>query len=457
MNRQAIEHWESRRGKYPNPCVPRDLCATDDFDIDVDSKLIFDARTKTMRNAKKVAESAHAHEVNAKSGADFEAFCHAATCSETAFLPPKPEGKLYTYPLLSQNYNPDHQVTHIDWLRFTLRGVEYLHVAPELFDLLEDILPDLELKRSTTKILGYSEVWTLNYWQDNQLHSLGYIGLESSSLASHAGLMCDLTGVGCGLIKQSGRWRELVDWISYFGARITRADVALDVCGDYARKNGITVPSMMRRVSNGFLSTPKTPASYVPAMATLGDWSDILLGNATLDNYNPATQGRGGLTLNVGTRAGSARYYRFYEKGKQILGKMAEPDADVDMHWLRLECEFKREKTQGDIPYELLLESDAWLCSNRPELFAFVQDYRLFLCGDDADSLVMVFKKTVALSKSLLLTRKVFFARRQYGRLVNTLLTEGFDHDKVIKMIIGSKGLKDYIYDFDDLDNNDLE
>lgn len=369
-------------------------------------------------------------------------------------LTEKPEWVEPFFPLLSDVScgTPFESVSHIDWLRLTLNGGEKLWLLPDVIQLLTDSLPDLDLSfiPIDKQMLGYPLVHHIKVWQDNQFITLGFIGVCADLGASHCGLCVDLSGVACSCLQRDKEvWFRLVSFFAGYKARITRSDIALDLHGSYCKFNKLTVPTIaLDQYNNHIFQSDYTRNKSIVSYATSGDWSPITFGGLAHDDYNPEVHSLAGLTFNVGKRT-SPRYWRIYEKGKQIIGSLQDSDYrnqnPVDQHWIRIECEFKRDKDGAEIPFELLLEPDLWLVKDRSSLSSLLDDYRSYLKKNDLIRVVFQDRKKV--EKTLLLQRKVAWAKRQYGRLIKTLVEQGLGNDEIVALILRDKGLKDFIYD----------
>lgn len=381
---------------------------------------------------------------------DFKRQIHSVRIRER--LRSKPEWQKPTFPLLSRDtHDIFDNICRIDWLRCTLNGRENLWLLDDLFDLMRASLSDLDLifVESDRQMLGYPTVYYIKVWQDNQLVGLGFIGVCDDFSASHVGLCLDLTGVACAYLQRDSLvWFNFVKWLAGYKARITRADVAFDMQGSFCKINQITVPLIASDAYNQHIFA----ASYTRNKSNCtynhyGDWSVMLHGGLAKQDYDPSKHCSGGLTFNVGARS-SPRYWRIYEKGKQLKGLLRDVDyvsSSNDDWWIRIECEFKRDKDGSPIPYELLLEPDLWIFKDRPMAGALLDQYRHFLNKNEAVRYVHQNKNKK--EKTLLLSKKIVWARRQCGRLVTTLMKLGFTSDDVCDSLLKDKGLKDFIYD----------
>jgi DNA relaxase NicK len=118
-------------------------------------------------------------------------------------------------------------------------------------------------------------------------------------------------------------------------------------------------------------------------------------------------------------------------------------DHDLDKWDLRIEQEIKKQKHLPPIPWDVLTHPDYFFMLGRPAR-AYLDSYRATL---SAAAIQQAEKQRFERHKQLSLERKVFWGRRAYGRLVNTLLAEGMTKEAVCNMLTRSVGLKDFVYD----------
>lgn len=368
-------------------------------------------------------------------------------------LPPKPEWVEPFFCLLNGRYDSNSwrkpltaNLTKVDWFRCSFNGDSSLWLLPDIMDELATLLPDAVFTSSPKRMMGYTDVTAISIWQDNQLIQIGWVGVELAFSSSHCGVCVDLSGVGCTLAQKNlGLWQDWIYFVAGWRGRLTRVDLALDLMPEYCKARAITVPWLASEaVKNDMFTSERLINKKNMTYNCVGDWTPLMMGQITLGEYNPENHSPKGLTFNIGART-SPIYWRCYEKGKQLLGQLKQTDASIDRNWVRLECEFKRDKDGANIPYELLIESDYWFVKDRPLLQDFLNAYREFLSENPIYCFAFIdFAKK---EKELKLSKKIAWARRQYGRLVKTLNTIGFTNDEICTNLLGDKGLKDYIYD----------
>jgi len=289
------------------------------------------------------------------------------------------------------------------------------------------------------------------------------------------GLLFELSGMGCELLRQ--KLPELVNLIILYGGRLTRLDLALDLHGNFTESRKITVPTLLTRAKAGEFASKYAPEHCKQSIDLAGDWSDFACGLLNPEDYNPAEHCPKGLTAYIGGKT-SENQFVIYEKGKQLLGlvdkdqyleyseklqklrsaasrsalirKMEKlsynPDFDHDRSWVRIERRIKRGSNKKDISLAMVLDPDGAFISGFPGMDAIYQDFRT-----DCQCIYRDFEEYraegLAKHESLLLTRKVFWGQRQYGRLVKTLQSEGLSAGDIVDLLGRSDGLKEYIFD----------
>lgn len=335
-------------------------------------------------------------------------------------------------------------LTIVDWLRFTSSdpdAVEYI-----LSDFTGLILEtDLVLNEVARKHLGYEHSYSMSLWYNNNIHIVGFLAYTLDRDAGFTpGISVEFTGDGCRYLREqcSGVWQELPYLIDYYRARITRLDIALDIDGQYARDNNIniaTIGAMSDLFQSEFLRNGK-PMSK----GTAGDWSIFAFDGVTVDSYRPDIHAPLGLTLNIGRRTG-AYFFRIYEKGKQLAGLTGEPQ---DSWWLRIEQEAKRDKKTGEIPLGAILNPDAFFLVHRP-IRSIYKKYKAHVESFGKDSIFFLSRQRTKVEKNLLLSKKMFWLKRSYGRTIRTMLSNGYDVHFIIDNIVREQGIKNIVFDLE--------
>ncbi len=181
-------------------------------------------------------------------------------------------------------------------------------------------------------LFGFTERHRLKVYVGGVLDEVGSIAMGGD--AQRGRWMLQLTGRGCGLVKDWASLRELLEGLN---AKITRLDLAVDFLdGEY------TVDDAVQMVHDkGFNCGGNDPKT-----ALAGDW----------------LEGKHGRTLYVG-KAANGKMLRVYEKGKQ-LGDLRSP-------WVRFEVQLgNRDRV---IPYEAMTDCDGYFAGAYPALAAMIE------------------------------------------------------------------------------------
>lgn len=197
-----------------------------------------------------------------------------------------------------------------------------------------------------------------------------------------------ITGEGCARIAN---WPEVAAWLEQHQATLKRVDLAYD---DF---NGEIV-NIER-----FLAWYKAGEFGAGGRQPEGRLIDDL--------------GSGkGSTFNVGNR-GNGKYFRGYEKGKQ-LGEAESP-------WVRAECEWR--DTSRHLPYDMLTRPGQYLAGAYPCLrFLNVEQRKV---------------RTIFRGAKIAFDRAMHHARQQVGKLVNLALDVfGGSHAEVVENLIRREG-----------------
>lgn len=338
-------------------------------------------------------------------------------------------------------------ITKIDWLRLTTSDLEAFNSSMGDIDGKGGILEAAGIETVWTEkgLHGYEKSAKLLMRKDHDFLTLGHIA--TSEAGRNKGGMLELTGLGCKLFQvfHKDLWCELFNVLQLHEWRISRTDIALDLPGEYCLERGYTVPSLFSQaVNNGLfksdkLRNPNMSQSY----STAGDWSVLCVGGITPETYQPIEHCPAGLTAYIGSRKGSADFFRVYEKGKEQLGAEAEPDS-IERAWVRVEHELSRKGTGREIPLDVMLRPDAYFALDRSGVRALMHEYGESLSLEQAEQVQLAqFKKEKALS----LKRKVHWAKHSYGRLFRTLINEGETHEQIMEWLTREVGLRDFIVD----------
>ncbi len=348
------------------------------------------------------------------------------------------------------------QVTMVDWLRVTTSDLGEFNAT--LAELAEDggILSEagMDVKWKQGKGLhGYAESASILIWKDNDYLTIGNIAY--SEQGQNKGGMFELTGTGCKVlqVEYPALWLELYNLLTYHDWRISRLDIALDLSGAYCLEHKFTVPRLFRDAKKNdlFKSDANKNPNMKAAIEPCGDWSDITVGEIKIDDYDPLQHCPAGLTMYVGNRKSSDDFFRVYEKGKEILGKQAEPE-NVDRGWIRIEHEMSRKASGRKIPLDAMIRPDEYFCAGRSCVRAIMEAVRH---DRELKAIQCWQREQFKREKSLMLSRKVHWARYTYGRTVRTLMEEGLTPEQIVDALAREAGLKEFIYDLADYASND--
>ena len=347
-------------------------------------------------------------------------------------------------------------VTNIDWLRLTITDLQdFEHTLSEI-DAEGGILEcaSIETRWSEKGLHGYDKSAKLLIKRDRDTLTVGHIARSESG--GNKGGLFELTGVGCKMLQlqKPELWLELYTLFQFYDWRISRADIALDLPGQYCLDNGYTVPVLFRDVVNDglFRSDKLRNPNMKQTYSMVGDWSPLAVGGITPENYDPLTHCKAGLTAYVGSRKGSADFFRIYEKGKELLGAEAEPDS-VDRAWVRVEHEMSRRGTGREIPLDVMLRSDEYFAIDRSGVRNLMDEYRESL---DFNHVHQIQLEQFKREKSLSITKKVYWAKHSYGRLFRTLVDMGIDYPQIIGWLTRADGLKECIFDLYEVEGHSV-
>lgn len=361
------------------------------------------------------------------------------------------------------NY-PSESLVIVDWLTLTFGEKDPdLHtvIISNLYDMLED---------AGISIIARSR-GLYNYDNSAQLKIISDLGADVSvgniAHSERQGVMLELSGAGCEAMRST--MRDLYVFAQVHTARITRVDLALDLSSEYCTSTGFTVPRQGMLAQNGDYAS--NYGSKKQSISTVGAWNDLLFGGVSCDDYDPLKHASGGLTLYVGANT-SENQIVIYEKGKQLLGGIEQKDLDLIMSdyrrvserkrnslinngfdpyyldkraWVRIERRIRRGGHKKDIPLAFMLDPDSAFCLDFPRLSDVYASYADYVQREI--DLVEYRAQRKANAKNILISGKIFWAKRQYGRLVQTLFREGFTAEEIFTVLAREQGLKDFVFD----------
>ncbi len=350
------------------------------------------------------------------------------------------------------------QVTMVDWLRVTTNDLgEFNATLSELAEdggILSEAGMDVRWKQGKG-LHGYAESASILIWKDNDYLTIGNIAY--SEQGQNKGGMFELTGTGCKVlqVEHPALWLELYSLLTYHEWRISRLDIALDLSGAYCLEHKFTVPKLFRDAKKNdlFKSDANKNPNMKAAIEPCGDWSDITVGEIKIDDYDPLQHCPAGLTMYVGSRKSSDDFFRVYEKGKEILGKQAEPES-VDRGWIRIEHEMSRKASGRTIPLDVMIRPDEYFCAGRSNVRAIMEAIRK---DRELKAIQCWQREQFKKEKSLLLSRKVHWARYTYGRTVKTMRDLNWSDADIVDALMREAGLKEFIPDLMSYPVNDSD
>ena len=194
----------------------------------------------------------------------------------------------------------------IDWLAFTVTEYENKEATAE--EVIMDILElDLGMFQLLNGRMGYRQQYFYNNIR------VYFDGREDM------GFHVQISGEGVRYLeaKQDFKWKDffymLINW---FGAKITRMDIALD-----DTEGIINLDLLEHKMKNG---------------EAISRWRQ----GRPMVNYDLSTGEARGKTLYFGSRS-SDMMCRFYDKREQVKEHYEEQGKELPGHWLRCEIEMK--------------------------------------------------------------------------------------------------------------------
>ena len=348
----------------------------------------------------------------------------------------------------------DLNVTAIDWLRVTTTDLEAFHATMSEIGFADQgdngifANAGLDVRWSDKGMHGYDKSATVLLWKDNDYLTVGHIAMAEAG--RNRGGLIELTGTGCKImqLEHPSLWLELYNLLQYHDWRISRTDIALDLHGEYALEMGYSVPKFYELAGKHgmFQSDRLRNPNMKQSISQAGDWSGFIFGDITPATYNPLEQCPAGLTAYIGNRKSADDFFRVYEKGKELLGAMAEPDS-VDRGWIRIEHEMSRKATGRTIPLEVMIRPDAYFAESRSGVRAILDLVRE---RQSLEAAIQYQREQFKREKGLLLSKKLHWARHSYGRLVRTLMEQGVDAETIMEWLSRDGGLKEFVFDLTD-------
>lgn len=353
-------------------------------------------------------------------------------------------------------------VTRLDYLRCTVNDFDNFDAA---FNSIIDFCKNLDItcQEKDKGYLGYTNSISLNYWFDNSYVCVGHIAY--SDIGNNKGGLIEFTGKCFDLAYSQHDHKTIISDLYYTllvnNFRITRADIALDICSDLSDHLGITVPTLLRDgMDNGLFRSKYSPRHINQSVAQSGDWSGFITGAITIDSYNPSKHCPNGLTAYFGNRK-SDNFWRIYEKGKQLAGNLDERDPSFFSgnyrNWIRVEREIKRGQSKKEIPLELITNTDSYFLGDGfDSLGKLVNAVFDWDSKDGSYPTASPRRRSIVRQAVLSISKKIYWAKQSYGRLIKTLHDLGIDNNDIFAMISRKSGLDEFLFDiFGEFGNED--
>lgn len=251
---------------------------------------------------------------------------------------------------------------------------------------------------------GYSRCYGVALVSGDFCPFLGWLGVSDFSDHNRGRWCLHLTGVSCSLLLPGAFLAMQLDLeLPSMLGKITRIDLAVDdLAGEHS------VESVRAMYAAGQFSIGGRPPKYKDIRSSDGD------------------------TFYVGRR-GSGKYYRCYEKGRQ-LGDSSSP-------WVRHEIEFHAQNRL--LPLSMLSDSDRF----------FKGAYDIFDWIEGAATRIDTAREKIG----IIFSAAMLFAKRQVGRLLRYCVEKlGYSEQQVIDELIGEPGCYPVrLFEFDYLDFNE--
>jgi len=290
----------------------------------------------------------------------------------------------------------------IDTCSLVLKIDDYMRIMPDLFGD-EDVLSSIS--NDFSKMVGIKigdPMGAKNFYHNTRklMYTKNENGEQLSTMlgfvawgGNNSTVQLYFNAEGCEYIHSQGfGWNKIKSWGKFINASLRRVDLAYDdMDGSTYRVRQVNEDRKEGLYNNA-------NGGRMPGFSQVGDWL-----NDDVDNK--------GLTAYVGSRS-SARYYRIYEKGKQL--------GDENSAWVRVELELKASNFY--IPWDTLTEPGKYLAGSCKAL-EFISDERI--------KLVNIQKKKAQIT----LDSMISHCKRQYGKLINALTEIGRSAEDIINDI----------------------
>lgn len=291
------------------------------------------------------------------------------------------------------------QKTTVDWLRFRTQA-KPLEALEAIRPLYGDLAPHLRLKLGQRAVLGFQQAGSLMIGD----MPLGRVDFGGDS--QRGWVRWDIPGKGCEWVKDWDAIEEV--------ERLPSADIRrLDVC----------------------LTTWNHEVGHEDVVAAHAAGRFVCGGRPPALRQITSSDRRAGRTCEVGKREKADKFFRGYEKGWQLAGKLppsiSETVTHIDGHELEgiYRCEVELKAENKPIPWEVIERRDQYFAGAYP----FLAD---LLPGVEAD----ILQRRPERAPQMDLAAALENCRIQYGATLFTALHAFYgDPFEVWKRIVGDK------------------
>ena len=368
-------------------------------------------------------------------------------------------------------------ITKIDWLSVSFPYLSGEEEERLLWAAITDLMERCEI-----------EIVTRNKGHHGYTNSAALAICESSGKTRNVGMLAwsekqgyfmELSGVGCDYAMK--HLDDLYTLISVYCGRISRLDVALDLHSDYCLANGFTVPKFAKQSAQGQFRSSFTPSHVKQGITHGGDWSCIINGETTADDYNATEHAAKGITVYVGSNK-SDNQIVFYEKGKQLLGAVPDhvadrlrnmlsvpassdsyedncrnfaelcekhdlnPDSCSDRAWVRVERRLRRGANKKYISPDMLYDPDSAFCHYVDGLTELFQGYSEHVNAQYTD--IQSFRRASAKRLQVMdMTKRLYYARQSVGSLVYELRDMDYSAEQIVEQLSSEYPIEDVVFD----------
>lgn len=333
------------------------------------------------------------------------------------------------------NYKSLENVTFCDYLKTSVSNLNKFNKLMRELDGENGLfaVANIRLLKKDKGGNGYDTGFELRMVNKDTGEEVNAGFVYTSDAGKMTGGYIELKGEPCRKYQESHpeAWNKLIDLLESNEWGLSSCDLALDLHGDYALDNNISVPRLARRAYlGGLLMSDKLKDNGITTQKIdqAGDgWSDFTFGEMTIEKYDPLIDCMGGLTAYIGSKKNSPDYFKIYEKGKERLGKGVEIEGN-DRAWVRIEHTLSK-KTTKKVSWNALREPDKHFCRDRSAAREIMQDYRKHKLLIESESVLSV---SQAKTKCLLLSHKKHFARMQAGGFISHQRKSGISDKKIL-------------------------